>query len=292
MVEFTEGEHNQEGYNPIGPVRRDFDRENIYREKGRAIIDDPDLQAFLTFLRGSVREGSLLNLGAGSTHWYYMPAVEDKVTCITAFDLSAKNIQALREFYQALKGEAATFQYAEGRDVENLKTLIEAIARYKRYGQGRTPEGITRALVAKSLTPDGKADLIVGDYYDLDRSLGDRKFDNIMMTFAIFAPQGVHELTELPLFKQIRNHLNPQGRLIIIDFQEFTEENIETFGEDPIVTQKYHTNLTIDQNSLRKALKKAGFESVRVRKYIPGTEGSLEKEEGMIVILATAEAPQ
>ena len=76
VMESKEGGETREeekSYNPLDPVRIDFGNEWIYRKRGKgAVIDDPDYHNIQRFYRNSIKEGSLLNLGAGATHFHHM----------------------------------------------------------------------------------------------------------------------------------------------------------------------------------------------------------------------------
>lgn len=281
-----EQEPGKREYSPLEPLRRDFNSRRIYsNEEGKAIINDPDLHTIMQSYRNSVIEGSLLDLGAGTTHLHYMTAIEDKLSQITALDLTPKNIQLLHELLKGVSGKTAQKpEYVESQDVEILKLTAQAIAQDPRYGQNRTAEGILSNITQKPLKEDGQPDFIVGDMYDLT-VLGDRKFDNILLGFSLSVSKDINDLGRL--FAGIQQHLNPGGRIIIADFEGFSDEDLETFTEDEVVTSRYHTNYPLNAEILASILKNAGFSEVEVNKRAVETEEE-EKEHDLGYLFAKA----
>lgn len=279
-------------YNPMVSVRRDFGPEFIYREEGRAVIDDPDLRQIMAFYRKEVKPGTLLNMGAGPLHPHYMAGLEDKLTHITALDLSRDNLRASAEFLDSVGPEAKTAKgqrkfISEG-DLGVLKITAEAAANIgKRPGKTRSGDQVLKSIREKSLSPYGKYDFIVGDYHQLDSFLGSRKFDNIMMSFALYA----NKPEEIPkLFEQLRRHLNSGGRAVIADFQGFSAENVEEeFDEDEIVKKKYPNAIDYSLDLLVSSLVKAGFRKDTIFAEKRDIKAGEEKKRGWKYLFVSAE---
>jgi SAM-dependent methyltransferase len=279
-------EKEKNPYNPIESVHRDFNPEWVHRnEKGEAVVDDADLNVIFDFYRQEVQEGTLLDLGAGPTHLHYMGSVEDRVSHITALDLSEKNIQALKEFLDGVSpstdGIKEKPKYVSEDDIEILKLTGEAQEVKRAIETPRTGEQVLESIRQKSLAENGnKYDLIVGNYHDIDKieAFGERKFDNIIIGFALYA----NKEKEIPeLFKKIRACLSPGGKIIIADIQGFTtevEQEQEEFREDEVVEQLYPDFIDYSLKSLKSALKKASFpnQGIKAKEIISETEESPE----------------
>ena len=225
-------------YNPMVSVRRDYDSEWIYRENGRAVIDDPDLRQIMAFYRKETKPGTLLNMGAGPLHAHYMAGIEDKLTHIAALDLSRDSLLASEEFLEGVGPDAKIARerrkFVSEADLELLKITAEAAVNVgKRPEKFRSGDQVLKSIHEKSLNQGGKYDFIVGDMHNLDLLLDERKFDNIMIGYALYA----NKPEEIPrLLEQVRRHLNPGGKVIIADFQGFSAESVEEeFDEDEIV---------------------------------------------------------
>ena len=280
-------------YNPMVSVRRDFDPEQIYREKGRAVIDDADHRQIMAFYRGAIVPGILLDLGAGPTHLHFMGCLEDKLTHIIALDLSKDNLRVVAEFLDSVGPEAKIAKgqrkFISDTDLRILKITAEASANVgKRTDKARSGESVLKSIREKSLDQAGKYDFIVGDMHDLDRLLGERKFDNIMIGYALFA----NKPEEIPhLFEQARRHLNPGGKMVIEDFQGFSAETVEgEYDEDEIVKKKYPNAIDYSLELLVSSLVKAGFnkDAIHAEKRDIKAEGE-EKARGWKYLFVSAE---
>lgn len=290
----VEEKEREREYNPLEPLRRDFNSESVKRnEKGDAVIDDPDLHNLMRFYRDSIKEGSLLDIGAGATHHHYMIALEDKLSAITALDLSPRNIQLLRELQEgAVNKQSEAPKYIESKDIEVLKITAEAVAADPRYGKERSTQEMLNNIAKKTSLKDGSPDLVVGDMYDLS-PLGDRKFDNVLLGFSLFVSKDEKDLARL--FSEIKKHLEPGGRIIISDFGDpeqeeilFQDEDLETFYEDKPILDKYHADFRLDKKTLSKTLKDVGFVNVKIAEKSVEAEGS-EAEHELKYMFATAE---
>ena len=147
-------------YNPMVSVRRDFDPEQIYREKGRAVIDDADHRQIMAFYRGAIVPGILLDLGAGPTHLHFMGCLEDKLTHIIALDLSKDNLRVVAEFLDSVGPEAKIAKgqrkFISDTDLRILKITAEASANVgKRTDKARSGESVLKSIREKSLDRDG-----------------------------------------------------------------------------------------------------------------------------------------
>lgn len=280
-------------YSPMVSVRRDFDPEWIYREQGRAVIDDADHRQIMAFYRSEVVPGTLLDLGAGPTHLHFMDCLEDKLTHITALDLSEKNLQAVAEFLDSVGPEAKTAKghrkFTSEKDLQLLKITAEAAANAgKRIEKVRSGNQVLKSIREKSLNREGKYDFIVGDMHDLDRLIGQRKFDNIMIGYALYA----NRPEEIPsLMEQVRRHLNPGGKVVMADFQGFSSETVEgEFDEDEIVKKKYPNAIDYSLELLVSSLEKAGFskDAIRAEKRDIKADGE-EKRRGWKYLFVSAE---
>ncbi|MCX6718297.1 MAG: class I SAM-dependent methyltransferase [Candidatus Staskawiczbacteria bacterium] len=279
-----EQEKEKNVYNPIESVHRDFSSEWIHRdEKGETVVDDADLNVIFDFYRQEVQKGTLLDLGAGPTHLHYMGSVEDRVSHFTALDLSEKNIQALKEFLDGVSPATDEVKekpkYVSEDDIKILKLTGEAQEVKRNKENPRTGEQVLESIREKSLAENGKEyDLVVGNYHDIDKieALGERKFDNIIIGFALYA----NKEKEIPeLFKKIKERLNPGGKIIVADIQGFTtevEQEQEEFREDEIVEQLYPDFIDYSLKSLISALRKAGFpkKGIKAKEIISETEES------------------
>lgn len=290
---FLESKEAIRKYNPMVSVRRDFDPEWIYREDGRAVIDDVDHRQIMAFYRSAVVPGTLLDLGAGPTHLHFMGCLEDKLTHITALDLSEKNLQAVAEFLDSVGPEAKKSQgqrkFISKKDLQLLKITAEAAANVgKRAEKIRSGDQVLKSIREKSLDQKGKYDFIIGDMYDLDRLLDQRRFDNIMIGYALYAntPEEIPKLLE-----QVRRHLSPGGKLVIADFQGFSSETVEgEFDEDEIVKKKYPNAIDYSLELLVSSLAKAGFrrDAIRAEKRDIKADGE-EKKRGWKYLFVSAE---
>lgn len=284
-----------EEYNPAVSLRRDFDPELIYRDEktGKAVLDDPDLKQIMAFYRKEIKPGSLLDLGAGSTHLHYMTAIEDKLSHITALDLSPKNLALLGELLDAVGPEAGSKRqerkFILDEDIEIFKILAEARGRHGRKKESMRPvDTVIQSIREKSLTKEGAPDFIVGDMHNLRILLGERKFDNIMLGYALFAN---NEEEVRRLMVQIREHLNPGGKVMIVDFKGFSGEDVEgEFAEDKEVVERYPKPIDYSLELLQEALRSAGFNSDKIRGEMrdPKLEGE-EKARGFKYLFVSAE---
>lgn len=290
----VEEKEREREYNPLEPLRRDFNPECIKRnEKGEAVIDDPDLHTLMRFYRDSIKKGSLLDIGAGATHHHYMTALEDKLSAITALDLSPRNIQLLRELQEGeTNRQSEAPKYIESQDIEILKTTAEAVAADPQYGKERSTEEILHNIAKKTSLKDGSPDLVVGDMYDLS-PLGERKFDNVLLGFSLFVSKDEKDLARL--FSEIQKHLEPDGRIIISDFGDpeegeilFQDEDLGTFHEDKPILDKYHTDFRLDKKTLSGILKDVGFTNVKIAEKSVEAEGD-EAEHELKYMFATAD---
>ena len=278
-------------YNPMVSVRRDFGSEWIYRdeETKKPIIEDTDLKQIMNFYRKEVKEGTLLNLGAGSTHLHYMAAIEDKLTHITALDLSEKSLKALGEFLDSVGPEAgskkAERRYISDDDVDVLKIVAEARERNIHRKNPRSGEEVLRSIREKS-TEEGKYDFICGDMHNLSE-LEERKFDNIMLGYALFA----NKEEEIPgLLQQIKERLNPGGKVIIADFQGFSGENLkEEFAEDEVVIERYPNPIDYSLPFLTSSLEKTGFSKDQIKAREADTHSEGEKDFKYLFVSAEKE---
>lgn len=297
-VSFSRGARKKmkvpEEYNPVVSLRRDFDGEHIYRNKktGEAVVDDPDLKQIMAFYRREAKPGSLLDLGAGSTHLHYMTAIEDKLSRIAALDLSVKNLVLLGELLDAIgpEGEARKQErkYISDEDVEVLKTLAEARGRHGRKKEkARAADQVLHSICEKSVR-EGRPDFIAGDMHDLHRLLGERTFDNIMLGFALFA-NNAQEV--IHLMRQIYERLNPGGKVVIVDFKGFSSEDIEgEFAEDEEVVKRYPNPIDYSIEFLVRSLQKAGFSPDKIHGEMkdPKYEGE-EKARGLKYLFVSAQ---
>lgn len=279
-------------YIPIKTVRRDFDPKFIYfdERKNRAVINDPDLNFIFNFYRKELKPGSLLNLGAGSTHWHYTAAIEDRVSHITAFDLSEKNIDTLKEFTQAIKMNddiSKKYKNIEEHDITMLKLVAEAC------GSEQKPpissKKVLESVYNKSLI-DNKLDLVIGDMHNLS-VLNDRKFNNIIIAFSLF----VNTEDEMPIFfRQVKNYLNQNGKVIVLDFDKFTENDIdEIFSEDENILKKYPKPIDYSLEMLVDSMIEAGFDHDYIHSGVKDVEtDAFEKWRGYKYFYTTAENRQ
>lgn len=290
-VEKGQEEKEKMEYDPVISVRRDFSQEWIYRdeETEKAEIDDRDLKQIMNFYRKEAKKGTLLDLGAGSTHLHYMAAIEDKLTHITALDLSKKNLGALQELLDGVGPEAkrkvGERQHISDEDLDVLKITAEARERIAHRKNPRTGEEVLESIREKS-TVEGKYDFINGDMHDLS-NLEKRKFDNIMMGFALYA----NKEEEIPeLLRQIKERLNPGGKVFIADFQGFTVENIkEEFAEDRIITERYPNPIDYSLPFLVSSLERAGFSKDVIKARIADTHSEGEKDFKYLFVSASNE---
>jgi len=270
-------EAEKQAYNPIEALRRDFDDELVYYdEKGEPIIDDPDLHQIIDFYRREVKPGTLANLGAGPNHFHYISAIEERLTHITANDISAKNIQALKEFLIAFKqGKVVNNKFLDPGDIELMKCMAEVNERKdKPKDQARSAAKIFDSLYQKS-TSNGQPDLIVGDMHEPE-TLKDRKFDNLLLGFSIFANK---EQDIESLFTNLKNNLNPGGKIIISDFQGFNAGDlVGSFEEDVEVLQKFPDTIDLSPEQITAALIKAGFPREKIKAEVK--EPLLESDDG------------
>lgn len=280
-------------YNPCEPLRKDFNADIVYRnDKGNVIIDDPDIHFIMKYYRRKIKKGTLLNVGAGTTHLHYMAAIVDKLTHITALDISPINISLINELYQSLKNNTISQnQYINQQDVETLKMLIEAIADDVEYGKDRTFKDIMQDLIHKTSNPDGRLDIAANDMYNLS-CFKSMKFDNILLSFSLFVQNDENDLEYL--FSNLYNGLNPQGHIIIIDFGDpsegefsFTDDDLDEFHEDRVALKNYHTNFRLDDITLARCLTSAGFSSINIDKTELRTN-SEEKARGFFYLTAYA----
>lgn len=272
MAGEVEGKVEEESapYNPIISVRRDFGESinpdedaSVYRgENGEAVIDDIDLRIIEDFYHDAIKPGSLLNLGAGPIHFHYLGGVEDRLTHVTAFDISEKNLDVLKEFMDHGRQGASDAKMVNESDMDVLKLALEGYeAAHK--DNVRPGQEILDSLREKSKGDGpGGYDLVVGNFHDLDniQALGERKFDNILFSYSLYAnkPKEV-----VKLFEQAKRRLNPGGRLIIADMQGFTNEDgvgsEDEYREDAIVEKLYPDFMDYSSKSLERYLLKAGF---------------------------------
>src|SRR3989338_2822736 len=226
-----ENQETPEEYNPVITLReREFYPGVISKdENGKEKIEDEDLRYIFKFLRENIKEGSLLNMGAGITHCHHMVGLADKLTQITALDISPKNNQLIKEFLDGIKGIGGQTMVG-GSDMETLKTLSSALARDKQeFGIEKSGRELLDLFYEKSFYK-GLPDIIAADMIEDMDKLGSgelvdgRKYDNIMFSFALY----VRDKTDLAnLFENLKKRLNPGGRIVIIDAKTFSfdEEN-------------------------------------------------------------------
>lgn len=276
--------------NSLTQLRSNFNSEWIYiNEQGQAIIDASDLHDIMQFYRKAIKPGTVLNLGAGTTHLHYMLAIEDKVTHITALDLGKEHIQVLQDFFSYFQNPVIPIKYISQEDLNIFQITAQALAEDAKYGQGRSGEKIIKNIICKSTDDHGKLDCIYGDMYQLD-ILGNRKFDNIIISFSLFISKDEDDM--LKLFSGIKKHLLPKGKIIIADFEGvgdsgFGEKEAKDFPELPKVRSVYSADFDLDQNILADYLKKAGFKKIKV-KTIPAKADELEKEHNLNYLFAQA----
>jgi len=272
---------NKKKFNPIESVRRDFDEKFIYYDKtGRAIIDDPDLLAIFDFFQKNVKPGSLLNLGAGPTHVHYMVPMEDKLSSITALDLSYKTLTAVSGFLSGIKDNFSNldrYQSISRRDTDMLEIITKVCQ--QRYSFKKSVHEILLSLFEKSQFQE-KPDLIVSDMHKLD-VLKNRQFDNILLGFSLYV-NVIDELT--PFFRRLRKYMTEQGRILMVDFDEFEKEKHKSgpFEEDDIVINKYPLSIDYSTETLVNAVQAAGFEKDKVKVWTKDLlTDSIEKEQGL-----------
>ncbi|MDO8570201.1 MAG: hypothetical protein Q7R97_01280 [Candidatus Daviesbacteria bacterium] len=277
-------------YNSLIQLRKSFCSEWVYINKeGKAVIDASDLHDIMQFYRQAIKKGTVLNLGAGTTHFHYMLAIEDKLTHITALDLGKEHIQILQDFFNYYQNPPKQARFISKKDLNIFQITAQSVAQDSRYGQDRSREEIIKNIICKSTNNHGKLDCIYGDMYQLD-VLGDRKFDNIILSFSLFISRDKNDM--LKLFTGIRKHLSSEGRIIIADFEGvgdsgFGEKEAEDFPELPKVRNIYSADFDLDQNILADYLRKAGFKEVKV-KTVPVEVEGIEKEHNLNYLFAQA----
>ncbi|MBU0597711.1 class I SAM-dependent methyltransferase [Patescibacteria group bacterium] len=277
----------ENNYNPIISVRRDFDLENIFYNlaTNEAVIKDPDLKKIYSYLRTEVVPGSLLSLGAGPTHLHYVIPVIDLITCVTALDLSKKNIEVIKEFFRYIgslkKSEEFKSDIIKNTDIQILQCLADFYCKIKKRGSGK---GLLLKLLEKSQYHD-KADLIIGDMHDFSL-MGERKFNNILLGFSLYVNS---EDQLLKFFQHAKGHLNPGGKILLIDFDKFSNDDINgEFLEDDDVIRKCPDSLDFSLEMLLNVLGQVGFKEKNIStKTIPVLTDGLEKERGYEYFFAT-----
>lgn len=261
-------------YNPMTSVRRDFNEQTVYPGGDGRLEFEPEMLRIFAFYREAVRPGTLLNLGAGPTHVHYMAALEDKLTSITALDLSELNVAALDEFLARVGGGRRRAVRVTDADVAMLRLTAQA-CRDAGFGRAAADERLVR-VAEKSRGPDSSFDLVAGDMYRLDDTLAGRRFDNILLSFAMYVPKEETMVAGLTvLFSGIRRHLASEGRLIIGELVDFTDDDLQgDYDEDPVVKQQFSCGDWLDQEILRESFRAAGFTSSAIREESEAQPGA------------------
>jgi len=262
-------------YSPITVLReREFYPGVIsIDENGQDKIEDEDLSYIFKFLRKNVKKGSLLNIGAGITHCHQMVGLADKLTQITALDISPKNNQLIQEFLDRIKGIGGQTMVEDG-DMKTLKTLAEALAQDKQdFGIEKTGDELLDLFYKESFY-NGQPDIITADMVEDMDKLGSgelvdgRKYDNIMFSFALY----VRDKNDLvKLFGNLKKRLNPDGHILIIDAKTFSidEENEGEvlYSEDAVVLEKYSEAYDWTIDDIKEIAQKVGFGKVEAHDY-------------------------
>lgn len=284
-------------YNPIESVRRDFGEtvegnKNVSRnKKGKAVIENPDLKVIFDIYRRGIKEGTMLDLGAGPTHLHYMAGLEDKLTHISALDLSEKNLKTVAEFLDSNDNPHERTEYVSKEDLEVLRLIAEAQSKTIKGKKIRSGEEILKSIQSKSYKNGGGYDLIAADMHEIDKQevLGDRKFDNIIIGFSLFVNTREQIISFLA---KVKDRLNSAGRLIIADFKSFANEIIEDeekYREDDKVNELYGDYLDFSVEALvEKYLPKAGFskKNIKVEEIDSKTESTKDEKLTYFFVIA------
>ncbi|KKS92313.1 MAG: hypothetical protein UV67_C0006G0029 [Parcubacteria group bacterium GW2011_GWC1_43_12] len=256
-------------YNPLEILReREFYPGVIEVEEGKEIITDEDYKACFEFLRENIKDGSLLNLnfGSGITHCHYMLPLIDRLSHVTALDISAKNNQLIGELLNSIQDKGNP-EIIEEEDKKMLRDLAQAVSKDEDFGIKESGEELLAMLHEKS-QHEGKSDIITADMIeDMEKLgsgelVGDRKFDNIYLSFSIYA-RTREEL--VGFLKNAKERLNEGGNLLIIDCENYTNESgeeKELFSEDKVIEEKYGEVFDWTLDEMKEILNEVGFSSV------------------------------
>lgn len=295
-LELDKEQFEKEGkFDPIAVLReRDIIPEKFsIDEKGKEQIDDAEIKYIFHFLRDHIKEGSVLNLGSGSAHVHQMCAIEDKLTHVTAIDISAKHNQVVKELLEGAQ-RIGQQKLVQELDIKTLKILANALSKDENYGISKNGDEIISSVYQKSLYK-GKLDVITADMLEKVDELktgelvDNRKYDNAVLLFAIFM-RSKEEL--LKFFQSVKARLDEGGKIILIEPEEYSGPDLEvghvSLEEDEIVVKRYGDYRDLSLEEFKEVMSKAGFKNIYSETHEVSGDSVDEKEcfKGYMSIVA------
>lgn len=285
-IEDAENNKRRHEYNPLAIYREEYiDPNYIDRTPGKEEIKDEHIHYVCRFLREAFKEGDVLNLGGGFPAYYHALLASDKMKSYTVIDISPKNLQLAKELLEGSLGVGYQ-EIAEKIDFDSLRSVANAFSKDPDYHFRISGDQMLKNVYAAS-QKDGKWDVIQADIIEQMEKIGSgklvggRKYDNIMLTFAIFA-RSRDEL--LDLLKNAHKRLKDNGRLIIMEYENFPGVNMESdqdlLYEDDVVEKKYDKVYNFSAKDLEDVLREAGF-SIKHS----GKVGDPDYEDGLGIYL-------
>ena len=282
----VEQKERLEAYDPVKEMdERDIMPEYIYRDKeDRPVVEDKDLLYILAFLRKNIKEGSVLNLGSGFTHFHQMCAIADKATSITGVEIAEENNRLATDILES-SIDLHRPRVTNEEQADRLRIVAEYLGQNKDFGINQEGADILKAIHRKS-SYKGKLDIIESDMYEQADRLGSgemtdgRQYDNIMYLFSSFTRTREETLAFL---KSARERLKDGGRLLVLDSESYGDEDDSVedsrFGEAKIVSEKYNKIWDWTQESFREVLEEAGFRNIKIEIQKISSCSSKEQEE-------------
>lgn len=269
----VEKKEDERGYNPAEVLKkRDIIPSKVRRnERGIEVIEDKELNYIFKYLRDNIKEGNLLDIGAGIAHVHQMCAIEDKLTEITAVDISPINNVLTRDLIEMHMRKTGESRVVPKSDVETLEILAEALHKDATYGISRTGDEILSSVYDK-MQYKGKLDIKWADVIKNMDELKDgkmvdgRTYDNALLLFASFA-RTREEL--IGMLSAVKERLKENGRLIIMDAETY-ENGVDSDSEevaqqeDTIVEKLYSEVYDWSQEDMIKVLQEIGFKIKKI----------------------------